>query len=501
LHAVRPVQRGYSRYALAAIAAAAALLLRGLLAHYIGAQHTTSITLWLAVVWSAWYGGLGPSIVTTLLSAAGFWYWFVPPYHAFAWRSRGDLFGFVSFLIASSVIVVLAEVVNRTVNRLTDTEDELRKAQQELESRVRQRTEELERKSAEFTEKAHLLDSVNDAIFVRSAEDTISYWSRGAERLYGWSEKEALGRSPHDLLHTEFPVPLEEVKKRESWTGELRHTRRDGTVIVVASRWTAVRDSEGKVVGWLEINNDITAQKRAEEAARRLSARILNLQDSERRRIARDLHDSLGQDLAALKISLDFLSASGVNPAMLEECTAVLDKCLAEIRTMSYLLHPPLLDEAGFASAARWYVDGFADRSGLKVGLEIPEDLDRLDPDIEVALFRVLQEALTNVYRHANSSSAEIRIHTDATQIRLEIQDHGKGIPQPRSEHLMEGSSHAGVGIAGMRERMRELGGVLTIESGGQGTLIVASVPVNGKVQTRPASRVPSNLSISATLE
>jgi PAS domain S-box-containing protein len=235
-------------------------------------------------------------------------------------------------------------------------EDRSRRVQDELEERVHARTAELEQRTAEVIQ-ARLLDLANDAIFVRGADDRISYWNEGAERLYGWTREEAIGQSPHDLLGTEFPVPILEVLNSDRWEGELRHSRRDGTKITVASRWTTLRDTERKPVGWLEINTDISARKKAEEAASRLTSRILTLQDTERRKIARELHDSLGQYLTGLKINLDLLSIPDHSQGQrsmaecLAECLELVEQCLTETRTLSYLMHPPLLDEAGLTSA------------------------------------------------------------------------------------------------------------------------------------------------------
>jgi len=248
---------------------------------------------------------------------------------------------------------------------------------------------------------------------------------------------------------------------------------------VVASRWTTLRDKSGAAVGWLENNTDITSRKRAENAARRLSGRILNLQDEERRRIARELHDSVGQYLAALKMNLELFSAAHAQQLKLvSECTEITDKCITETRTVSYLLHPPLLDEAGFGAAASWYVDGFAKRSGTKVNLDLPPQLGRLNHDIEIALFRTLQEALTNVHRHSVSSVVDVRLHLDHKQLRMEITDNGKGIPVEQRRRLQEGAADVGVGIAGMRERLRELGGTLEIQSGPTGTSVVVMTPL-----------------------
>jgi signal transduction histidine kinase len=292
--------------------------------------------------------------------------------------------------------------------------------------------------------------------------------------LYGWSKEEAISRSSHELLCTEFPIPLGEIETRDYWEGELRHTRRDGVQIVVASRWTTVRDKDGKPFAWLEINTDITSRKRAEEAARSLSGRILTLQDEERRKIARGLHDSLGQYLTALKINLNLLSSADANREKLaSECIEIVENCLTETRTISHLLHPPLLDEAGFGSAARWYVDGFAQRSGIKANIDLPPKLDRLHNELEIALFRALQEALTNVHRHSGASAVDICVRVDTEQVHLEISDNGRGIPK-----IPAGDGQAGVGIAGMRERVRELHGSLEIQSGGSGTKLIIEIPV-----------------------
>ena len=244
----------------------------------------------------------------------------------------------------------------------------------------------------------HLLDLANDAILVRDAEGKFSYWNEGAERLYGWRSTEVLGRSISELLRTEFPLPLSTILESERWEGELRQYKRDGSVIIAASRWTTLRNNDGRPVAWLEINTDITARKAAEQAARQLSGRILTLQDEERRRIARDLHDSLGQYLTALKISFHTLSSGDVNQAtVLTECSSILDECIAETRTISHLLHPPLLDEAGLRSAIQWCADGFSQRSGIKVSLDLPSDLQRFHREVETTLFRAVQEGLTNI--------------------------------------------------------------------------------------------------------
>jgi PAS domain S-box-containing protein len=387
--------------------------------------------------------------------------------------------------VTSLTGLILAAVINEREHIGEAFESEKRllseseAAKEKLEQRVRERTQELEQKAAQLEYQAKLLDLANDAIFIRNAADKISYWNEGAERLYGWASGEVLGKSVHEILHTEFPVPLSEIMQADRWEGELRHTTKGGNQITVASRWTTLRDRNGKSVGWLEINTDVTARKRAEESARSLSGRILTLQDDERRRIARGLHDSLGQYLTALKINLDCLSASDSGKAALAaESAEIVNKCLTETRTISYLLHPPMLDEAGLDSAARWYVDGFSRRSGIKVNLNFQPKLGRMHRDVEVALFRAVQEALTNIHRHSGGSMVDIHLNVDTKQLRLEIKDNGRGIPRTRLRTLIESAAEAGVGLAGMRERMRELGGSLEIRSDRAGTTLVVCIPV-----------------------
>jgi len=213
-------------------------------------------------------------------------------------------------------------------------------------------------------------------------------------------------------------------------------------------------------------------------ALRRLSARLLRVQDEERRRIARELHDSLGQYLTAAKINLDVLARTSGNGAYLREAQQLIDRAISDTRTLSHLLHPPLLDEAGFTSAARWYVEGFGKRSGIRTALEIPDDFDRLPSEVETALFRILQEALTNVHRHSGSRSVEVRLTRDSTLVVLAIQDHGKGIAQDTLDRFKKSGTNVGVGLAGMRERIKELGGTFHLESSPKGTLLKAIVPI-----------------------
>jgi two-component system, NarL family, sensor kinase len=213
-----------------------------------------------------------------------------------------------------------------------------------------------------------------------------------------------------------------------------------------------------------------------------LSQRLLNVQDEERRKLARDLHDSTGQTLAALKISISFLqSACQQHPAamaVVADVASLVDRAVQEIRTMSYLLHPPLLDEVGFACAAEWFVEGFAKRSGINVILDIVPPPERLPLRVETALFRVLQESLTNVHRHSGATEVRVCFRRLPNKLILEIRDYGRGIPAERLERLRQASAETGVGLAGMRERLLEMNGRLEIESDGQGTGMRAIIPL-----------------------
>jgi signal transduction histidine kinase len=226
------------------------------------------------------------------------------------------------------------------------------------------------------------------------------------------------------------------------------------------------------------LNQELKARQQAEESLRRLNTGLWEMQDAERRKISRELHDSLGQYLSGVKMNLEVVSKSLPPNALLTECVAILDESISETRTMSHLLHPPLLDEIGFASAARWYVEGFSQRSGIQVSLALPEKLKRLPGSVELALFRVLQESLTNIHRHSHSASADISVSLRAEEIKLWVRDKGKGLAPDVLEGFQSNTSHVGVGLAGLRERLRELGGRLEVRSASSGTSIIASLPI-----------------------
>ena len=227
------------------------------------------------------------------------------------------------------------------------------------------------------------------------------------------------------------------------------------------------------------VTTDVTALHENEEALQELSARLLQSQDEERKRISRNLHDSAGQYLAAVQMRLGAIedhiahsSQAEILKALLAEAQQAVSECSKEIRTVSYLLHPPTLDLAGLASAIEWYSEGFSERSGIQVDLEISSSLDRLPQDLELTIYRLVQESLTNIHRHSGSKWAGIRLIQEHDQITLEVADRGKGMAPVSMDKPQK---HVGVGISGIRERVRQLNGQLTIRSGPQGTTVRAA--------------------------
>ena len=232
------------------------------------------------------------------------------------------------------------------------------------------------------------------------------------------------------------------------------------------------------------IMDQVLERARAEAGQRNLSARLLTMQDEERRKFARELHDSVGQHLAAIKMAVSLLTRKLPDDAIVKDCLKLADDAISETRTISHLLHPPLLDEAGLNSAMRWFVDGFASRSGIVVNLQIQDGIQRFEQTTELVLFRALQEGLTNVHRHSGAKQADVKLTSAGGYVTLTICDHGKGIPAEVLQRLKEDGTAGGVGLAGMTERVREVGGTLNINSSAQGTEIVARIPVRPAAAT-----------------
>jgi PAS domain S-box-containing protein len=316
-------------------------------------------------------------------------------------------------------------------------------------------------------------------------------WSEQTHRIF---ETDPTRFHPTRQKFSEFIHPEDRAKvdtafvasvdNRSPGTVEYRIVMPDGRVKILEERWQAFYDEEGKPVRLAGTCRDITERVRAEEELRRLSGQLLRLQDEERRKIARDLHDSTGQDLVALATTLSQLRASIPSSSrklrnLASQSQALADRSIREIRTLSYLLHPPMLDEAGLEDAIRHYADGFAERTGIEVELGISARIGRMTPDIEMALFRVVQESLTNIQRHSGSFRAKIRLNRRADEVRLEISDEGRGAFTQEAKDSAGLPFKVGVGIPSMHERVKLIGGRLEIELSSSGTTVRATIPLH----------------------
>ena len=236
-----------------------------------------------------------------------------------------------------------------------------------------------------------------------------------------------------------------------------------------------------------KVTRDVTERRTYEEALRELSGRLLRLQDEERRRMARELHDSTAQTLAALSLNLALVKQrtgeldDPRTAKALAESMELADQASREIRTLSYLLHPPMLDEVGLAHALRWYADGFANRTGIKTDAYLSPELHRLPADVETALFRIAQECLTNIHRHSGSPTATVLLTATSGGIALKVTDQGQGVPDDVTHEGCGDPAALGVGIRGMRERVRQLGGRLDLKNGHPGTIVEVVLPFPGE--------------------
>jgi PAS domain S-box-containing protein len=356
-----------------------------------------------------------------------------------------------------------------------------------------------------------LVEAVQDyAIFMLDPDGKVSSWNIGAERLKGYRATDIIGKHfscfyPEEDKREgkpdwELVIALKDGRfEDEGW-----RIRKDGSRFWASVVITAVRDDSGKLLGFAKITRDFTerieiqkalhkevAERRdaqrqlhnSEKSLRELSLHLLRTQDEERRRIGRDLHDSLGQYLAVLKMKLESVASSaGQNDVEasedLAQCIRLTQDSIKEVRTVAYLLYPPMLEELGLQSAIPWYLDGFSERSSIQTTFKVQAGLRRLLRDGELALFRVLQESLTNVHRHSGSKIAHVRLLTKKGMCILEIEDEGKGIPsQVLEQSTQDWTGSQGVGVRGMNERLRQLGGRLELMSKKTGTTVRAMIP------------------------
>jgi PAS domain S-box-containing protein len=357
------------------------------------------------------------------------------------------------------------------------------------------------------------IDAVRDyAIFMLDSQGKITSWNHSAEQMKGYRAAEIIGKHfscfyPDQEVRSGKPQrDLETATREGTFEEEGWRVRKDGSRFWADTVITALRDTRGALVGFAKIIRDNTERMRADEARRELSLRILHLQDEERRRISRQLHDMTGPVMSSLLMNLalvekDAGALSERSRNALQEAESLARRCSSEIRTMSYLLHPPLLSEVGLAAAVQWFLDGFSQHTGISTHLDAPDDLGRLPDETEISLFRVVQECLTNIHRHAHSPAAVVRMYIEPVQTErpaktdgpakangpsrtdgkdtldtlvLEVADQGLGDQSKGTAAQFA----EGFGIRGMRERLSELGGRLEIDSTSRGTTVRATVPI-----------------------
>lgn len=350
-----------------------------------------------------------------------------------------------------------------------------------------------------------LVDSVKDyAIFLLDTQGRVSTWNQGAERIKGYQAKEIIGQHfsrfyPQEAIESKWPDrELEIASKEGRYSDEGLRVRKDGSTFWAHVVITALRDETGALHGYSKVTRDLTERRDLEDRARqlnkelrtritqlvetqrlvelrtlelqKLSSQLMRVQDEEHRRLSRSLHDELGQELAALKIELDVQNAE-LDGKKLFPAIETVERALSKVRNLSYLLHPPLLDESGLLPALHWYLGGLQKRSELRVTFDYkPATFPRLPRDLETTIFRIIQESLTNVYRHSGSEVARIDMNQDIDSVTIRIRDFGKGIGPT--------ASAAGVGISGMKERVKQLNGELRVSRADPGTLVEAVIPM-----------------------
>jgi len=336
-----------------------------------------------------------------------------------------------------------------------------------------------------------LVETIEEGAATLSDDGTVLYSNKSFAAFFGVPLEKFIGTPLYNFVSgndAEFLKTLILGAKLASTRGEIRLLRRSGKPRTI--RLTLSPNRELGLEAICAVATELTeivdaneALRVTETSLRQLSARLLQLQDEERRRIARDLHDVTGQKVAVLSMSLDRLArlteqSKPETQESIKESRDTVGQIGEEIRTLSYILHPPLLDECGLASAVHWYAEGFQKRSGIKLEVAIDADVPRLSIDAETTLFRVVQESLTNVHRYSGSSAAKIKISQDSGEVQLEIIDYGHGIKTGAARAKLDGPAPLGVGIPGMRERLHQLGGSLSVDFGTNGTRVAATLPI-----------------------
>jgi PAS domain S-box-containing protein len=426
-------------------------------------------------------------------------------------RLKGYQHGAVDYLSVPIVPEVLRAKV-RVFTELHRKKLQLERLNNELEERVTDRTLELEQKAvaleqlnSDLGRKNQELDAIvqtaPDIIFSRQADGARDYISGRFYEYTGASPGTAVGFGWMEYLHPDDKARsldhwMRCVQSGETYESEYRIRSIDQKYRWFRARAVPLRDQQGNIIKWYGTCSDIHDSKLLEQSIRdsalelermvdlrttelrRLSSRLMTMQDDERRRIAREIHDGLGQELAAAKMILDGVLSKDSSPSMRQasaDASELVDRAIKQVRTISHLLHPPLLDEVGLVSALRWYLEGLSDRSGIEVKLEVePSDLNRLRPELETAIFRIIQEALTNMFRHSGARNGCVSLIENNGRVAVTVRDDGKGIEE-RVIQLRPES--VGVGIGGMRQRVKELGGSLRLANANPGTIVEVVIP------------------------
>ena len=438
-------------------------------------------------------------------------------------RLKGYQHGAVDYLSVPVVPEVLRAKV-RIFAELHRKKQQLERLNSELEQRVAERTREIEQKAlvlervnADLAQKNQELDAIvqtaPDIIFSRQPDGGREYISSRFYEYTGAPANSAIGFGWLEYVHPDDKQEsmahwMRCVQSGEMYESEYRLLGADGKYRWFRARAVPLRDQVGNILKWYGTCSDIHDSKMLEQSIRenavelerlvenrtaelrRLSSRLLTMQDEERRRIAREIHDGLGQELAAAKMIMDGILAKDTTPGMHKaatEASQLVDRAIQQVRTISHLLHPPLLDEVGLVSALRWFIEGLTERSGIKIQLEVvPMHLGRLKPDVETAIFRIVQEAVTNMFRHSGAHNGKVSVIEKESSIFVTVSDDGKGIEK---EVVQLRPDSVGIGISGMRQRVNELGGSLRLANANPGTIVQVVIP----------ARRPESLGIPVT--